>query len=62
MFRAYRYQLDPNITQKRWFARSMGSARYIYNWSLAERVKAYETEKQRLRRSKKRQVENTTLP
>lgn len=47
MLRAYEYQLDPNATQRQWFARAMGSARYIYNWSLAERIKAYETDKKR---------------
>lgn len=48
MLRAYRYQLDPNATQKQWFARAFGSARYVYNWSLEQRVKAYEQHKERL--------------
>jgi len=48
MLKAYRYRLDPSLTQKRWFARAMGSARYVYNWGLSERIKAYETEKKRL--------------
>ena len=48
VLRAYRYQLDPNATQKQWFARAMGSARYIYNWGLEQRIKAYKEEKKRL--------------
>ena len=48
MLRAYRYQLDPNAAQKQWFARAFGSARYVYNWSLEQRVKAYEQHKERL--------------
>lgn len=48
MLRAYRYQLDPNATQRQWFARSMGSARFIYNWSLQQRIEAYQKDKQRL--------------
>lgn len=48
MFRAYRYQLDPNATQRQFFARAFGSARYIYNWSLEQRIKAYREEKKRL--------------
>jgi putative transposase len=48
MIRGYRYQLDPNTTQRKWFARAMGSARYTYNWALEQRINAYQQEKKRL--------------
>lgn len=48
MLRAYRYQLDANATQRRFFARAFGSARFIYNWGLEQRIKAYQEEKKRL--------------
>lgn len=48
MLRAYRYQLNPSATQRALFNKCFGSARYIYNWSLERRIKAYQEEKKRL--------------
>lgn len=48
MKKSYRCQLDPNTTQRQWFVRAMGSARYVYNWALAKRIEAYEQSKQSL--------------
>lgn len=48
MLKAYRYQLDPSATQRQFFARAFGSARYTYNWALEQRVNAYQQEKKRL--------------
>lgn len=44
MIRAYRTELKPNREQEATFRRWAGSARYIYNWALAERIKAYQEE------------------
>ena len=40
--KAYKYQLNFNKTQKTFFNRSFGSYRFIYNWALERRKKAYE--------------------
>lgn len=44
MIRAYKYQLDPNETQKAYFAKCFGACRWIYNRSLARRVEVYKNE------------------
>lgn len=36
MTRAHRIQLDPTEAQKRYFAQAAGTARFVYNWALAE--------------------------
>ena len=33
---AYRFELDPNRTQRVLLAKSVGASRYVYNWGLAE--------------------------
>lgn len=48
VLKAYKYQLDPTPSQKRWLSQAFGNVRYVYNWSLAERIKAYEQDKKRL--------------
>lgn len=48
MLRAYRYRLHPTKEQKIFFAKSFGCVRYIYNWALAIRVEAYQTENRRI--------------
>ena len=48
MLRSYKYQLDLNETQKVFFAKSFGSCRYVFNWSLDKRIKAYQTDKTKL--------------
>ncbi len=39
---AYRFELDPNREQRVLLAKSVGAARYVYNWGLAESQRQYE--------------------
>jgi putative transposase len=39
---AYRFELDPNHTQRVLLAKSVGASRYVYNWGLAESKRVYE--------------------
>lgn len=41
-YRAYRYRLYPNEEQKVLIAKHLGSCRFIYNYALAKKVKAYQ--------------------
>ena len=43
--KAYRYRIYPNEEQKEMFLRHFGACRYVYNWSLEQKIKAYETDK-----------------
>jgi putative transposase len=42
MKRAYKVELDPNNKQRGYFGRCAGTARYVYNWGLAEWKRQYE--------------------
>lgn len=42
MLRAHRITLDPNLVQTTYFARAAGTARFAYNWALAEWGRQYE--------------------
>lgn len=42
MLKAFKYQIYPNQEQKVLLAKHFGCARWMYNWGLAEKVKAYE--------------------
>jgi len=42
MLIAHRVALDPNNTQATYFARAAGTARFAYNWALAEWQRQYE--------------------
>lgn len=48
MIKAYKYRLNPTVGQKDFFERSFGCARFVYNWALERRVKAYQADKTRL--------------
>lgn len=48
MIKAYKYRLNPTVEQKDFFERSFGCARFVYNWALDTRVKAYQMDKTRL--------------
>ncbi len=39
--RAYRYELDPNNSQRLYLAQHAGVARFAYNWGLEKRIKQY---------------------
>jgi putative transposase len=41
-YRAYKYRLYPNEEQKVLIAKHLGSCRFIYNYALAKKVKAYQ--------------------
>ncbi len=43
MLIAHRIALDPNNVQATYFARAAGTARFAYNWALAEWQRQYET-------------------
>ena len=43
-YRAYKYRLYPNEEQKVLIAKHLGSCRFIYNYALAKKVKAYQVD------------------
>lgn len=49
-YRAYKYRLYPNDEQKVLIAKHLGSCRFIYNYALAKKVKAFQTDKTNLSR------------
>src|SRR5579863_4286078 len=36
MTRSHRIALDPTVKQRKYFARAAGTARFVWNWALAE--------------------------
>jgi putative transposase len=48
MLKAYKYRLNPNNNQKLFFEQSFGCCRFIYNWALDKKIKAYQEDKTRL--------------
>lgn len=46
--RAFRFRIYPNSEQKVLFARTFGCARFIYNKMLADKIKYYKENKQKL--------------
>ncbi|MEF3194304.1 MAG: helix-turn-helix domain-containing protein, partial [Halothiobacillaceae bacterium] len=46
MILAHKIALDPNNKQATYFAKAAGTARFAYNWALAEWQKQYEAWKQ----------------
>lgn len=49
-YRAYKYRLFPNEEQKVLIAKHLGSCRFIYNYALDKKVRAYQTDKTNLSR------------
>ena len=49
-YRAYKYRLCPNEEQKVLIAKHLGSCRFIYNYALDKKVRAYHTDKTNLSR------------
>ena len=49
-YRAYKYRLYPNEEQKALIAKHLGSCRFIYNYALDKKVRAYQTDKTNLSR------------
>lgn len=48
MIRAYKYKMKPTVVQAEYFSRCFGCMRYVYNYALAEKTKAYTNEKKTL--------------
>lgn len=48
MIKAYKYKLNPTNSQKIFFEKSFGCTRYVYNWALDRKIKAYQNNKQRI--------------
>jgi putative transposase len=48
---AFKFELDPNESQRVLLARSVGASRYVYNWGLAESQFAHELTGRRLKLS-----------
>lgn len=45
MKRAYKYKLKPTVKQQTMLLQHFGCARFIYNWGLDKKIKAYEADK-----------------
>ena len=45
MIRAYKYKMKPTKAQSEYFSKCFGCMRYVYNYALAEKIKAYTNEK-----------------
>ncbi len=50
MLKAYKYRLSPNAEQAVLLNKHFGSVRYLYNWALAKKTTAYQTENKSLSR------------
>lgn len=48
MIKAYKYRLNPTDSQRIFFEKSFGCTRFIYNWALDKRIKAYQNDKERI--------------
>lgn len=48
MLTTYKYRLYPNLKQRELLEKHFGSVRFIYNWGLDLKVKAYQTDKKNL--------------
>lgn len=48
MIKSYKYKLHPTEKQKLFFEKSFGCCRFVYNWALDRRIKAYQNDNIRL--------------
>ena len=48
MIRAYKYKMKPTKAQTEYFSRCFGCMRYVYNYALAKKIKAYTDERKNL--------------
>ena len=44
MLKAYKYRMYPNKEQEKLFFQHFGACRFVYNWSLENKIRAYESE------------------
>ena len=45
MLIAYKYRMYPDEEQREMFLKHFGACRFVYNWSLEQKIKAYESDK-----------------
>ena len=50
MIKAYRYQLFPTKEQEVLLSKHVGCSRFVWNWALSEKIKAFQTDKTKLSR------------
>ena len=50
MLKAFKYRLYPNHVQEAKIIQTFGAVRYVYNWSLEQKIKAYETKNKTISR------------
>lgn len=50
MTKCYRFRLYPNKQQQEQLEKALGASRWVYNWALEKRIKAYESEKKQIKR------------
>lgn len=48
MIRAYKYKMMPTRAQAEYFSKCFGCVRYVYNYAISEKIKAYSNEKKNL--------------
>ena len=48
MIKAYKYKMKPTKAQSEYFSKCFGCMRYVYNYALSEKIKAYSDEKKTL--------------
>lgn len=48
MIKAYKYRLHPTKEQAEFFEKSFGCCRFVYNWSLNQRIEAYQKDGTRI--------------
>ncbi len=48
MLKSYKYRIYPNQTQKELLSKIFGQVRFVYNYGLEEKIKAYNTNKTNL--------------
>ena len=44
MLKSYRYRMYPDAAQREMFLKHFGACRFVYNWSLEQKIKAYESD------------------
>ena len=48
MLKAFKYEINPNLEQKIQLNKTFGCVRFVYNWGLNEKTKAYQTDKSKI--------------
>lgn len=48
MLKAFKYEINPTIEQKTQLNKTCGCVRFVYNWGLNQKTKAYQTDKSKI--------------